>query len=1161
MTVFNVHLERVFPFSTPGQAPDPDDIEHWTITIELLEGSTDGEWTISLNPSSIGATWRQTTYGPFTISGTSDTFDFQLPELAATYYGIACEAVIYYDGADGPASCGTTIPADPPEPTFTLSSGSVAVGDPVTITPTAHARQQTSLDGINWYEQDTNIIVPLEWLTVQNGSPSFWNVTSNPVTTSFTSSGTKTVTAFASQSYFTSYNSATGAASSAATFYIYHNEEITVTGGGGGGGSDVDFTWSPNPITSETQTVTFTDVSTYDDYGIAWIIGNEGVDLSWMNDPGSWTESEPDGYTVADIMYAFISAVGTVGGYQLVTMITIRNGVQLDPIQPLKIINALGITEESYPPPDLVDGRIFSLQFPREGFYDVVLFRFDDSEGPFTFQGLAYHRIEVGNYLGSRTVFFDGIIVTNAGSQFPTDGGGGNGGGGGTTPGVSPEIPPGYYKFWRAEDVYNNRNELCMKWLVCDAGATVTSTADGTGYRTCPLDDGDYERGWWSANRSDSNGVFTNPEWVQSEWTTPRLVNRLQLNLMYGYAPMDVVVVEYKDSDGNWIPVDTPGFGLAEDPEDYIWIHDLPSTIEIIGLRATVLATRDPNDWARLSELNAYYYVDVSPDVLTVDIREDTEFYESNVAIPRTSARSADISFNNIEGKFNAFDPYAGYNIGSNTRFSIYLSKFNNDTLQMEETYFGDFFSDSWTNDSSSMTASVQCRDASKFLQDQMTYWDKMWTDTSIDAVLTELLLMNDIPLKNIDIDSNGTIIKQVYLKQSTPWELFGELALVSFSMFKFTRDGMFIYDDLSSLNLTDIVLDPSTNVISASIETHVYANKITVKVNPFIEEKEKLISLWAAPTPTILSWSQLGSDINAEASTISISQAPRQAGANLSTYGWPDRGYLFLYELAYENRGGVPYPMVVNGEVVKYNARTDTAFTDIERGALYTAAQDWTQGTQIGQLVVFNMEFNNAPAEDIRFPFVTAIDVLSLPDVEATKQAHVVLWEHNSTSGRLGIANIAAYYTWLAGTGQTARDIDDIAHDVEIDFATSVAGVAMVQVNSETVTETINNPERTLANLVRRYGKNEIEIDSPFIQTRDAAEELLDKMIYAFRYPLTQWSAQTIAMLDLNLGDQVQFYEMDGLTGSLRYAVITGLEIRYDGGISQEIRVRSTID
>ena len=118
-----------------------------------------------------------------------------------------------------------------------------------------------------------------------------------------------------------------------------------------------------------------------------------------------------------------------------------------------------------------------------------------------------------------------------------------------------------------------------------------------------------------------------------------------------------------------------------------------------------------------------------------------------------------------------------------------------------------------------------------------------------------------------------------------------------------------------------------------------------------------------------------------------------------------------------------------------------------------------------------------------------------------------------------------------------------------------------MVQVNSETVTETINNPERTLANLVRRYGKNEIEIDSPFIQTRDAAEELLDKMIYAFRYPLTQWSAQTIAMLDLNLGDQVQFYEMDGLTGSLRYAVITGLEIRYDGGISQEIRVRSTID
>jgi hypothetical protein len=380
--------------------------------------------------------------------------------------------------------------------------------------------------------------------------------------------------------------------------------------------------------------------------------------------------------------------------------------------------------------------------------------------------------------------------------------------------------------------------------------------------------------------------------------------------------------------------------------------------------------------------------------------------------------------------------------------------------------------------------------------------------------------------------------------------------------MFRFTRDNIFEYDDFSSSVSKDKLLDYSTNIISANMQTEVYANKITVKVNPIIKEENKLTSLWAAPSPTILSWSALGANINAESSTITVATAPRQSGFNLTNYGWPDRGYLFLYELAYEIRGGRPYPMVINGEVVKYNSRTDSAFTDIERGALYTAAQDWTAGTKIGELVMFNMEFSNAPVEDIRFPFVTAIDVLSYDDIEATKQAHVVLWEHDQASGRLAIANIADYYTWLAGTGQTARDIDDTEHDIEIEFATAVAGVALVQVQSEVITETIINPEKTLANLVRRYGKNEIKIDSPFIQTREAAETILDRMIARFQYPVPEWKVKTTAILDLDLKDKILFGYLDGFNFSTeRSVVVIGNTIRYDGGIDQEIRVRRDLD
>lgn len=1143
MTVFSVYLDRRFDSSAlPPAAPDPADIDHWRITIQLEGGATGGEWSIALNPGTTLPPWRQFNYGPFSIGGSSDYYDFQMPELASTYYGYNCEAVITYVGGDGTFTCNITIPADPVVPEFTVSNLTPTVGEQVTITPIAKSKAVTT-DGINFYEIDTTTTIPVEGLQTTNATQSYWSAITTPVITSWHTAGTYSIAGYASSFYTYSYNSVTGPGGTGA-YYIYYSQTVTVSGGGGGPLA-VDFSWTPNPITSSSITVTFEDISTVPDIdsGAYWMIGNEGVDLSGISE------------ILLDsslIMYGF-----AVGYDENAALIIVRNGVTLPEIaQPLWNLPSPG---DSFPPPTMITAKTFSITFPRAGFYDVWMWRGVTS--PID-QGTMYHRIEVGNFVGQKNLQIDNIIVTNPGVQFPTAGGGGTGGGGGGyTPGEGGNIPDGYFKFWRAEDVFNNKNELCMKWLVCDTGRTVSATANGTGYRTVPLKEDDFERGWWSANRSDDNGFFTNPEWVQSEWTTPRLVTSLQLNLMYGYPPMDMVMVEYKDTNQNWIPVNTPGFAGAVDPEDFIWTHTFTVPIEIIGLRATVLSTQLPNDWARLSELNAFYIVDVSEDVITIDIKEDMEFYESNVAMPKIAAKSADITFNNIEGKYNSFDPYDGYVIGANTKFSIYLSKFNNDTLAMEETYFGDYYSDSWSNDSTSLTASVQCRDASKFLQDQMTFWDKMWIDTSVDAVLIELLLMNDIPLRRIDIDGNNTTIGQVYLKQSTPWELFGELALASFSMFRFKRDNVFKYDDLISSTGVGITLSPSTNMISASMQTQVYANKLTVKVNPVIKEENKLISLWAAPSPTILSWSQLGADINAESSTITVETAPRQSGFNLSTYGWPDRGYLFLYELAYENRGGHLYPMVINGEVVKYNSRTDSAFTDIERGALYTATQDWPQGTKIGQLVMFNMEFNNAPAEDIRFPFVTAINVLSYDDVEATKQAHVVLWEHDAASGRLAIANIADYYTWLAGTGQTARDIDDIDHDVEIDFATAVAGVARVQVNSETVTETINNPEQTLANLVRRYGKNEIQIDSPFIQTREAAEQLLDRMISIFRNPVPEWTVKITAMPEIDLKDRLIQDALDGFDPYGRSIVVIGNTIRYDGGVDQEIRVRRDLD
>jgi hypothetical protein len=230
MTVFNLYVDRRFDSSTPGQAPDPADIDHWRLTIDLLGGSTGGEWTINLNES--GPLWRQYSLGPFTISGSSDIYDFQMPELASTYYGYNCEAHIYYTGDDGPADVVITIPADPIVPEFTVSNLTPAVGDVVTITPIAKSKQATSFDGIVWFEQDTSITIPVEGLQTTNATTSYWSVIGSPVNTSYTVAGTYGIAGYVSSFYTSSYNSITGP-QAVTSYYIYYSQEVTVTGGGG----------------------------------------------------------------------------------------------------------------------------------------------------------------------------------------------------------------------------------------------------------------------------------------------------------------------------------------------------------------------------------------------------------------------------------------------------------------------------------------------------------------------------------------------------------------------------------------------------------------------------------------------------------------------------------------------------------------------------------------------------------------------------------------------------------------------------------------------------------------------------------------------------------------------------------------------------------------
>lgn len=735
-------------------------------------------------------------------------------------------------------------------------------------------------------------------------------------------------------------------------------------------------------------------------------------------------------------------------------------------------------------------------------------------------------------------------------------------------------------EFWRASDAFNNMNKNTMKWLVCDAGAKVREQEDGAGYRAVPtmLDDelsSDFERGWWSHNRSNGSGVFSSPEWVKSEFfmddgITPfqRRVNKVTLFLTEGYDNMKVVSVEYKDEDGSWVYIASE---YELDPDEYEVSWEMPDDIIITGLRATVHSTYRANDWARISELNAFWIKDISEYVISIDANEVREEYDRTVPVGTTAANTINVELDNTEGLFNEKNSdsiYAPY-LGANCRVEVYFGVDKNQGVgppDYEYVQKGEYWTDEWEANGGSSTASFSARDFSKRLQDEMLLWGRVWQNTNVVPVMRDVLLMLGLPLERIHIDDTNLRGYQVlHLHKDSPWSFFGELALADQGVFGFDSKGDFYYRSYHTLNDapydTPVVnLDWNQNIIDGSIRTQLYVNKVKVNVSPYDEEKT-VNNLWSPESPTILSYAKLSGNISASDTTINVKAAARQSNGNLTDNGWVEKGgYLFLPKFQTVTVGGEQRRRVVGGELIKYKSRTDSAFLDCERGYLDTVPQAWSSDSYIGEARVWDIEFSNAPAFTVKYPYVTAIDtLLSHPD-EGEAQAHIVHWENNAFSGKLCIANIVEFLTWLSGTGETLKWYQDPDRE-EITFATSVGGEVYVQKTNSQESTKSDTPSAENENFVRRYGKNEIEIDNEWIQTKAHAEDIAEAMIDEYRSPRSVVEVDVVASPAIELSDRVVISNYPQLDiENTEYHVI-GASYSYDGGLRTRLTLREVKD
>lgn len=690
--------------------------------------------------------------------------------------------------------------------------------------------------------------------------------------------------------------------------------------------------------------------------------------------------------------------------------------------------------------------------------------------------------------------------------------------------------------FWKASDAFNNKDRQTVNWMVCDQGIKA-----GDGYRVVDINNTETEKGWWSANKSNGSGVFVSPEWVQTTFTA-RYVNRVKLFLMEGYSNMSNVTVQYYDTNtASWVAVVT-AFTLSPITFDYTW--DMEETL-VSGLRVYINNTLSVNDYARISELQGLLVLDVSEQIVTCDVESIREEYEGTVPIGTTRSNTFSLELENIDQILSPDNTdesiYAQY-MGQDNRVEIYYGiRTSTGPDVYEYVQMGEFWTDEWQVDGGGVTARTSGRDFSKFLQDDRITIGRVWQNETVGTIFKDIMQLMGFGISRIDIDPDATRTFDItYIKDESIWSFMSQLSFADQGLFGFNRDGRFYYHSYNRLNKSPYYnisydYDQATNIIDGQFTTAIYTNKVTVNVTPVNLENTGRRSIWGAEDPTILSWNTLASTMTDSQTTITLSVAANDPN-NLQYYLPEKNGYVYI-----------------GTELIRYETRAGTLLSGCVRGHSGTVNATHTAGAYIGEARLWDIEYDNYPALNVQQPYITAIE--GRENEGLTPIATLVLFQQDAFTAKLVIANAVAAMTVLEGTGPAIDQPDS-----ELPWTTVIAGQVPVEeagrekigINAE------DSPENAVA--IRKYGKNQIDIDNKWIQDKNHGLELAENIISEFAVPrkIVEFSVFPYPANDVGLRVYVANYDQLSIK-SKEYHLI-GLRYRFDGGLECTATLRETL-
>jgi hypothetical protein len=370
-------------------------------------------------------------------------------------------------------------------------------------------------------------------------------------------------------------------------------------------------------------------------------------------------------------------------------------------------------------------------------------------------------------------------------------------------------------------------------------------------------------------------------------------------------------------------------------------------------------------------------------------------------------------------------------------------------------------------------------------------------------------------------------VFNALYNFDNTYWDGMLEIATADLGMFYFDEYGVFNYEHRTSLHdanlsryqVSQYDLSDDVNIISGDQRSEVQANKVTVNISSKSARSSELMSLWRPEEGESLAVTTITSDVSPYSDSIIL--------ANADDPYWIPEGYV-----------------KIDDEIIRYNYIFGNTISSLERGMFGTAASWHQSGSKARETRVYNAEFTDVPAVDVRYPLIAAEYFDGLAEID---------YYTSTPSG--------AYIIVSATESNDAGDLvilegNDPISDKRNYF--SIAGYAFKETDAAEVYET---PTAENEQSIRRYRVKELVISNQFIDSKPYAKILADHILGYYSSPVSILNLSVTGIPQLQLGDLITVTNFASLGITAQKFWVIENNISYDGGLVQDLVLRAYAD